>query len=433
MWCYGSCLQTVGVLQVRLDARAVRSDVELRTADCLLAPSGATAAIAWEDETQLAGMQLAFAGPGAWQFGHGSPPGHNAFAGKAFSRSRGKLASLHKKGTMIEQRGITAQVFDIASRSWSPELIIHNDVENRVMVFCGRARWSPCETLAAAVYLDLSSPGPTNADYFLAVWRATQASVRVVPLPDRSHAFAWLPGTSTGPVLLVQSACSLARIEFAAGSLPPGRLFRPQWIQYAFDPWLPRLDLRLAVLPSGRAFATLHCGSTEGKKAVLTLALCDAADLRQLDFRWLRMTVHSSLLACDLPLSVHASQRAVAACFKQVATLVYAIDGGCVLGDLLFKIKAMVCPSFSVTGQFLCGLVGDQVWVVDGHTGVSIAQLKPAEYWFPGDFACHRNNSVRVQPHSVAWAGPQNRELHITAGATRPDDKQCVSFTTLTF
>ena len=432
----GDCLQTVGVLQVCLDAAALQGRGELRTGDCLLAPSGVTAAVAWVNESQMGGVQPAFAGPDAWQVAlgqHGSAVGHNAFAGKAFSPSASKLVSLHKKGTMFEQRGITAQTYDVATRSWSPELIIHDDAENRVMVFCGRASWSPCETLAAAVYLDLSPPGPTDADYFLAVWGATQDSVRVVPLPDRSRAFAWLPDSSTGPTLVVRSACALARFEFAAGLLPPGRVVQPQWIQQASDQWLPMSDIRLAVLPSGQAFVTLHCCSTEGRKAVLELALFDSVSLCRRSFKWFRVTVHSSVRACDLPLAVHACQRAAAACVNQVATLVYAIGKGTVLGTLLFKIKGLVCPSFSVTGQFLCGLVGDEVWVVDTHTSLSLAQLQPAQYWFPEDTTCHTINSVRVQPHSVVWAGAQHRQLHITARATRTGGQQCVSFTTLTF
>ena len=411
-------------MQVFLGTDAVPELGTLCPFDCLLSPSGTSAAVAWERDQQCA-VTLASAGenPGAWHISPSSstPLARNGTHGKGWSASGTRFASLHKSAPG-DERSLVGQVYDVRDGGrWHPESVLQPAAQ--ASVYCSQAQFSACETWAAAAYLDRPrSRG--RPDYFLAVCGAGQESACIVPLLGQYHAFAWLPRS---PALVVRSCGSLAHVQLGQCTTPGASFLQPQWVP-TDDTWLPQSDVALAVLPGGQACITMHCcNSSPYEQAVFSVALYSVPDLAPLSHQRLQVTAPHGELGCYLRPSVQASQRALAVIFEHVGTSVYPIKGCSKLAPPLFEVHGLQHPSFDASGRLLAGLLLLELMVVDAVTGSTLVRLHPTA-WF------REITEDSLHPLSAMWDAQHRPQLHVAAALAGPKLQHSgVLFMTLTF
>ena len=429
-------LLTTARLQVLLPAATVAALGQLCPDECLLTPCGTAASIAWEDvqwddwgdgdeeeqESGPAAVQLAFAGnaPGDWHvsLSQGSPVERGGLFGKGWSPSGHRLASLHKRG---QDHHLAGQLYDTQERRWLQEVVVHT--APRSSVYNSRAEFSVCEAFAAAAYLEQSLSG--TCSYFIGVFGASPAPARVLPLTGQWHAFAWLPCGS----LIVWCCGSLARVELLTGACASASIILPHWVRVSRQ-WEPIDEDCLAVLPSGQAFVVLVlCGivvTDECNEAHFELTLFEAAVLRGLSLQQLQLTVPAGMEGSEMLLSLQASQHAVAVSWRGWGTFLYRIEGSTVLAGLMCMLDHLQHPSFDASGQLLAGIVADELWVVDGRTGASLAQIRRSQ--LPPTQA-----EASLQVNSVCWDVQHRPQLHIAATVSGLVPHAGVSFVTLSF
>ena len=319
----------------------------------LLSPSGDAAAVAWEREDESEGgvlMAHASGAANAWlvikDLAAAVPLGANGDAAKAFSPSNRWLGSLH----CSEEHGVWAMLYDIQQREWLHAVQVSRE---DAVVKCDPVSFTDCESMAAAVYLTYTRELETV--YTIAVWGCGQPWVQVLPSLGKSHAWGWLPGTTS---LLVWSDCRLARVDLYPAQLAPGRLLQPVWAQLPAQV-LAGSFARLGFLPGAAVAASLHCReSTQTGRAGMELALHCTVRLKTLSrarFTLSLLGEASVFTACAL---VTASARAVAATFLSPHnTIVFSVVEGRLLGKRLFSVLGMSSAAFHVSGTLITGCV----------------------------------------------------------------------------
>ena len=352
----------------------------------VLAPSGAAAAVAWQMPHQSS-LHLAFPSevPGEWHVSldHSGPEGLHIIGARGFSPSGRVLASMHKR----LNQGVMGQLYNVQERCWLREVVISRAVQSNL--HCFFIQLSSCETLAANVYCE-------GDRHCLAVYGASQESVRTVPLAGESYGFAWLPCTA----LIVWSCGSLARVELVSGNASSNRELQPQWVKVCEH--YRSGEAHLAVLPSGKAVVTLHCRSEARQGGsiahqIAELALYDTKGLSRLTYRWL----HMRGVPCAR-CTVQACQRAVAVGWGCLGSWVFKLQSSTSFGGLLMHDKDLTGICFDMSGLFMAGVRSQQeVCVFDTLTGAELS-------------------SVCVEACSVIWDPQLKSELHVGAWVREP-------------
>ena len=294
----------------------------------------------------------------------------------------------------------SAQFFDTTSRSWLPELHLHDsDLLDPVrVVFCED------ETLAAVQF----------SFHRVVICGVQHPTVRVLVVPsNRFPDFEWLPGTTT--LLLVDVlGRALAAVPVSAAAEAHQSSVHPDWAVNLGAAAQEATQPRLAILPSG-CVLLVHLEHPSPSETSIHF-LVYGHDLQRRSTQTFHVAGQGIVQNARLCHDMTISKRSLAlplgsmAMPASVGTWVFELQHPHAIGKLMFEAPGFSQPALSADGHFLAGVHHGALRVLDCRTGACVLQVRPSTSWL-GMPAEHPYPAMVTQP---TWGRERQNELLIS-------------------